>query len=236
MVALRLQIRSAGDLSLRWGTAPKRTFGAHFRAPTSHHHNHPPGRTTAPLNWLLITMRATLRLSAAVKSAKFLTSGAPTGLTGLRTHPSPRPALIYAYSSTLDKLKEFPEHSVYRKSTEALTRQRLSIVESYKPAGYDEWCDRAKAYVEKNKKLFESYRLGQEVVRDGRHFMNIKVPNELVEGEEYFVRQPFLEVMEEADLRPDDIAGIVQAADYEYDPDEVEKLRLEPEPQLSVEQ
>ncbi|CAN3375230.1 hypothetical protein DIURU_001068 [Diutina rugosa] len=62
-----------------------------------------------------------------VKSA----SGYPTGLTGLYQHPNPRPALIALYNHTLDFLKtEFPSNSVYRQSVEALTKNRLQIVES----------------------------------------------------------------------------------------------------------
>jgi NADH dehydrogenase (ubiquinone) 1 alpha subcomplex subunit 5 len=84
-------------------------------------------------------MRAAARLFASVKPGQFLEAGAPTGLTGLLTHPSPRSSLIYFYTTTLDKLKQIPESSVYRQSTEALTKHRLQIVEQSKPAGWDEW-------------------------------------------------------------------------------------------------
>ncbi|KAG9622147.1 hypothetical protein KCU64_g20939, partial [Aureobasidium melanogenum] len=65
-------------------------------------------------------MRASSRLLA--QASRFLTPGAPTGLTGVLTHAAPRSTLLYLYNSTLDKLKQFPEHSVYRQSTEALTK------------------------------------------------------------------------------------------------------------------
>ncbi|KAF1946833.1 hypothetical protein EJ02DRAFT_366281 [Clathrospora elynae] len=84
-------------------------------------------------------MRAAARLFASVKPGQFLEVGAPTGLTGLFTHPSPRSTLLYNYHATLDKLKQMPESSVYRQSTEALTKQRLAAVESSKPQGWDEW-------------------------------------------------------------------------------------------------
>jgi len=92
-------------------------------------------------------MRPTLRLLANVKSARYLESLAPTGLTGLLTHPSPRPTLIFLYTSTLEKLKSLPESSVYRQATEALTRHRLRIIESTKPPGYDAWLERVKGTV-----------------------------------------------------------------------------------------
>lgn len=57
-------------------------------------------------------------------------SGYPTGLAGLYQHPNPRPALISLYNHTLSYLgNNFPEHSVYRQSVEAMTKNRLKIVE-----------------------------------------------------------------------------------------------------------
>lgn len=89
-------------------------------------------------------MRAAARLFAAVKTGQFLEAGAPTGLTGLVTHPSPRSTLLYHYNSTLDKLKQIPESSVYRQSTEALTKHRLQIINESKPAGWDAWQEKIK--------------------------------------------------------------------------------------------
>lgn len=103
-------------------------------------------------------MRPALRLLANVKQARYLEPLAPTGLTGLVTHPSPRPTLIYLYSRTLEKLKEFPESSAYRKSTEALTRHRLQIVESHKPPGYEDWLERVKKVVAEAPERFEKTR------------------------------------------------------------------------------
>lgn len=103
-------------------------------------------------------MRSTFRLLANVKPARYLEPFAPTGLTGLVTHPSPRPTLIYLYTTTLEKLKAFPESSVYRQSTEALTRHRLQIVESTKPPGFDEWLERAKKIVAAEPERFKSLR------------------------------------------------------------------------------
>jgi NADH dehydrogenase (ubiquinone) 1 alpha subcomplex subunit 5 len=89
-------------------------------------------------------MRSAARLFAAVNRAasRTLQPGAPTGLTGLKTHPAPRSTLIYLYSSTLSSLQQIPETSVYRQATEALTKKRLDIVKAVKPPGYDEWSER----------------------------------------------------------------------------------------------
>ncbi|EGD88514.1 hypothetical protein H112_03434 [Trichophyton rubrum D6] len=95
-------------------------------------------------------MRATLRLLANVKPARYLEPFTPTGLTGLSTHPSPRPTLIYLYTTTLQKLKAIPESSVYRKSTEALIKHRLDVVQSTKPPGFDAWLQRVRALVAEN--------------------------------------------------------------------------------------
>ena len=99
-------------------------------------------------------MRRTLRLLAAVKPGRFLEAGNPTGLTGLRTHPSPRSYLLYLYNTTLDRLKSFPESSIYRQSTEALTKHRLKIIEDYVPTGLEEWKERALQNVKEHPERF----------------------------------------------------------------------------------
>ena len=95
---------------------------------------------------------------ATVKSAaKYLEAGTPTGLTGLITHPCPRPALLYTYRTTLDRLAQIPANSVYRQSVEALTKQRMSVVESHKPAGYDEWLGRITKQIEAHPEAYKQY-------------------------------------------------------------------------------
>nr|POE87987.1 nadh-ubiquinone oxidoreductase 29.9 kda subunit, mitochondrial [Quercus suber] len=99
-------------------------------------------------------MRVTTRLFAAVRSSQFLEPGAPTGLTGLLTHASPRSTLLYLYNSTLERLQQFPESSVYRQSTEALTKHRMRIIEETRPSGLSEWQARVKDTLEKYPKAF----------------------------------------------------------------------------------
>ncbi|KAL8701322.1 MAG: hypothetical protein Q9224_000563 [Gallowayella concinna] len=99
-------------------------------------------------------MKSTGRLLAMVKPERFLTPGNPTGLTGLLTHPAPRSQLLYLYSSTLDKLSKLPEYSVYRQSAEAITKQRLSVIEKTKPPGYEEWEQRAKQRISDHPNVF----------------------------------------------------------------------------------
>lgn len=100
-------------------------------------------------------MRRTLRLFAAVKPARYLEPGTPTGLTGLYTHPSPRSTLLYLYTRTLEKLQQFPESSLYRQSVEALTKHRLSAVEAVEPPGYAEWVAKARKIAEANPREFQ---------------------------------------------------------------------------------
>ncbi|KAJ5738805.1 ETC complex I subunit [Penicillium malachiteum] len=94
-------------------------------------------------------MRSTLRLLANVKP-RYLEPFAPTGLTGLNTHPSPRPTLIFLYTNTLQKLQSFPESSAYRKSVEALTRH---------PPGFDAWLERVKKTVGAEPERFAQLQL-----------------------------------------------------------------------------
>ena len=51
-----------------------------------------------------------------------------TGITGLKVHPDPLPALTEAYEHTLSALKFIPETSVYRQGVEALTNNKLRIL------------------------------------------------------------------------------------------------------------
>ncbi|KAK5255544.1 hypothetical protein LTR16_004508 [Cryomyces antarcticus] len=129
-------------------------------------------------------MRASLRLLASVKPVRYLEAGAPTGLTGLFTHPAPRSALIYLYSSTLDKLKRLPEHSAYRTATEALTKQRLSIIEAVKPDGYEEWQKRINEQVAENPEAFSTYGIGVKHEHSGRQFVTTRAESGADEREE----------------------------------------------------
>lgn len=129
-------------------------------------------------------MRAALRLLATATgtvrpSARFLKPGSPTGLTGLGTHPSPRSALLYLYNHTLDKLKQIPEHSLYRQSAEALTKHRLAIVEQYVPEGYEAWQERARKLLQKYKADLTARQF------DGQHARLAEGPD----GRAYFIRQ-----------------------------------------------
>ncbi|PQE29203.1 hypothetical protein CJF30_00004251 [Rutstroemia sp. NJR-2017a BBW] len=118
-------------------------------------------------------MRRTLRQLAAVKPARYLEPYAPTGLTGLLTHPAPRSTLIYVYSSTLDKLKQFPETSLYRQSAEALTKHRLKIVQDVVPEGYEAWSEKASKLMKEHPEVFTTPKGG--VSHDGEtHVMQIK--------------------------------------------------------------
>jgi NADH dehydrogenase (ubiquinone) 1 alpha subcomplex subunit 5 len=117
-------------------------------------------------------MRRTSRLLAAVKASKYLETGAPTGLTGLFTHPAPRSTLLYIYANTLEKLKALPEDSIYRKSTEALTKQRMEIVDAVKPAGYEAWAKKAQEVIAKHPEKFNKPE-GGEAYDQGRHVKEV---------------------------------------------------------------
>ena len=106
-------------------------------------------------------MHPTLRRLLATPTSTtrtLLTAGAPTGLTGLLTHPSPRTQLLYLYAATLAKLRALPSASAYRVATEALTRHRLAIVESAVPAGLDAWQQRADPVLAEHGYLFTDAR------------------------------------------------------------------------------
>ena len=116
-------------------------------------------------------MRTALRLLASVKSARYLEPGNPTGLTGLYNHPAPRSTLLYIYNTTLDRLRELPEHSVYRQSTEALTKHRKSLVESVEPEGFKEWVAKSKQRSQEEGNDSRDTSGSQAVERDGQRFI-----------------------------------------------------------------
>ena len=77
-------------------------------------------------------MRFTRALRQAEEVLVKAASGYPTGIAGLYQHPNPRPALISLYNHTLTLLDtKYPKTSIYRQSIEALTKNRLNIVESH---------------------------------------------------------------------------------------------------------
>ena len=117
-------------------------------------------------------MRVATRLLAAVKPACYLEAGNPTGLTGLFNHPAPRSALLFLYGSTLDKLKAFPEHSVYRQSIEALTNHRMTIIESIKPEGYEEWAKKAAETVKRHPEAFQPGGRHQHLTASGEAYVS----------------------------------------------------------------
>ena len=54
---------------------------------------------------------------------------ATTGITGIDPVHDPLPILRDTYNTTLSVLTKLPSTSVYRQATEALTKNRLSIVD-----------------------------------------------------------------------------------------------------------
>ncbi|KIW06105.1 uncharacterized protein PV09_03273 [Verruconis gallopava] len=160
-------------------------------------------------------MRPAIRLLAAV--SKRLEPGSPTGLAGLTTHGAPRSALIFLYTSTLRKLQQIPEHSVYRQATEALTKQRLSIIESVKPAGYDSWLEKVQWQIHNRG---ESYRKNFGLENEG-------------EAVGAFAYTRF---KDPENLKPTsgDHAGEIPDAMKDEVPDSI--VEIEPEPQMTLEQ
>ena len=179
-------------------------------------------------------MRRTLRLLASVKPARYLEAGTPTGLTGLSTHPSPRSALVYLYSRTLDSLAEFPEESLYRQSTEALTKHRLNIVSAVEPEGYKEWSAKAKQIISENPGAFER----QERVQGKDMSLEGKMTRELADGK-VFVKRSAVQEYDEREVEWDGekvLKGGVEVGTTVGFEDGTKKVELPEEPLLSVAQ
>ncbi|SPQ23727.1 11578874-0779-4d8b-b26c-e6ec27f8529a [Thermothielavioides terrestris] len=188
-------------------------------------------------------MRATLRLLAAARpAARYLEAGAPTGLTGLATHASPRSTLLYLYSSTLEKLKAVPEHSLYRQSVEALTQHRMALVEEVVPPGYDEWHERAKKLLDEHPDQFTvasgtsvKGAAAFKVERNGETFVVRHIP-----PEEDMRYQEWDGELDEGPVREDSRTAeekeYLQRMSERRDPADVERAESDPELQLTAEE
>ncbi|TRM66365.1 hypothetical protein BD626DRAFT_453701 [Schizophyllum amplum] len=82
-------------------------------------------RLTRPLAQAL---RPTARVFQATPTTTPLK--ATTGQTGLHVHRNAIPALKFYYNETLSVLNAMPESSVYRQGVEALTQQKLSVLDA----------------------------------------------------------------------------------------------------------
>ena len=171
-------------------------------------------------------MRNTLRLLATVKPGRYLEAGNPTGLTGLFTHPAPRSTLLYLYGATLDKLKAFPDHSVYRQSTEALTKNRMKVVESIKPEGYDEWAEKAAEKIEKYPEAFQPGRFYAHSSAGGEDFVTVEYKE--------FEKQEWtsLEGTRSSEERAAEVALLRKGGQEDYS----KVVNWEPEPPLEASQ
>lgn len=178
-------------------------------------------------------MRAAFRLLASVKPGQFLEAGTPTGLTGLLTHPSPRSSLLYHYNATLDKLKQIPESSVYRQSTEALTRHRLSIVEQSTPAGWKEWQEKIKLLIDEDPTNFQTFETsgGQTVFLPPQEEVDERSKLAEWDGEQV---QSFPEGIRSSKERLPHAQKM--KGDVNYTPERaVTNTKFEPEPQYTAE-
>lgn len=155
-------------------------------------------------------------------------SGAPTGLTGLLTHPRPRPTLIYTYNQTLKKLQAIPKSSVYRQSTEAITKARLKIVQDAKPAGYERWLSRIKAEIAKHPSAYSDVTQedGSVAIPEPK-----EKPTEDNTGSEVYQEGGYSEEAANRTAQAINDAAKEETADKVPDPSE-----LEPEPPLDAEQ
>lgn len=137
-------------------------------------------------------MRPNARLLAAVRQS--LEPGQPTGLTGLHTAKAPRSTLIHLYSSTLSHLSKIPASSIYRQSTEALTKSRLAIIEATKPPGLSEWQERVKWQIHNHQE--EAEKRGELAKVDLNY-----------EGQDFVMAQMGEDVVDERDIQWDGKVG-----------------------------
>lgn len=177
-------------------------------------------------------MRAAARLFAAIGQGKYLEPGAPTGLTGLLTHPSPRSTLLYTYTATLDKLQQIPESSVYRQATEALTKHRLKIIEEAVPAGWAQWQETVQDKVHEDPTAFKAVETSQGTVVAPPRYRNLDPRRVKAEwdGEEHVSYPPGMRTQEQRRSHVKAFKG-----DPDYMPERtISPIELPPEPRYTV--
>jgi len=69
-------------------------------------------------------------LRAAPRACRALSTKKTTGIVGLPVVPDPKPVLLGLYAQTLEALEAVPANAEYRKTVEALTKERLAAVEA----------------------------------------------------------------------------------------------------------
>ncbi|KAE9972410.1 hypothetical protein BLS_004038 [Venturia inaequalis] len=186
-------------------------------------------------------MRPALRLFAAVRGS--IEPGAPTGLTGLVTHPAPRSTLMYLYSTTLTKLQHIPESSVYRQSVEALTKKRLAIVEAQTAPGHFAWLDTMRLRITEFQEQQKAAGLpvqGDNLQYEGNeYFLASLGSTEIDEREVEWDGEPVVEPTLEGPRSAEELAK-EDAQIQKFSKTEEEKqrfrLKLDPEPLLSRDQ
>jgi NADH dehydrogenase (ubiquinone) 1 alpha subcomplex subunit 5 len=182
-------------------------------------------------------MRPTVR-----SLARYLEAGTPTGLTGLWTHSTPRSTLLFLYGSTLQKLQTVPESSLYRQSVEAVTKHRMSLVESLVPPGYEAWSSKARDLV--NQTGDSNFRVNSARV-DGSEVKTIKMGNRVfVVGTRHDTADPRKEEWDGEINEGPELEGIrtvEERADQAVMADRTplaaeEKVEWDDEPQLTADQ
>ncbi|KAI1079086.1 ETC complex I subunit conserved region-domain-containing protein [Whalleya microplaca] len=188
-------------------------------------------------------MRHTLRRLAAVKPVRYLEAGNPTGLTGVYTHSTPRSTLIFLYTLTLQKLKRFPESSLYRQSVEALTKHRQAIVEAAEPPGHKEWQVRAQKVLDENPGLF---RIRTEATPEGAMAAKTLAPGAGGAGHRMFIhrqdpqpkdiRYQEWDGVKRDDRLPNRGGTLLRQIEEAGARGQEKKVEWEPEPQLTADQ
>lgn len=132
-----------------------------------------------------------------------------------------------------------PEHSVYKKSTEALTRHRMRIVEGIKPAGLQEWQQRVASLVDAHPDAFKRVKTMEGKSDSEFNIVYREPPPQDAFGEDLDARvnaefkKPGIaagaEFQEEVQTRGKELQR-------DYVAEEASRIHIEAEPSLSMEQ
>jgi NADH dehydrogenase (ubiquinone) 1 alpha subcomplex subunit 5 len=150
---------------------------------------------------------------------------------------------MYLYSTTLMKLQQIPESSVYRQSVEALTKKRLAIVEAQTAPGHYAWLDTMRYRItefQEKQKAAGLETMAENLKYEGNEFYlaslgSREIDEREVEWDDEPVVEPTLEGPRSGAELAKEQAQIDKFAKTEEEKQRF-RLKLDPEPLLTREQ
>ena len=137
-----------------------------------------------------------------------------------------------------------PESSLYRQSTEALTRHRLSIISAAEPEGHAAWSEKAQKTIVEHPEVFNTPAGGVphdeskhvKVTKLGQHFVVSEPELEVDDTREEWDSEVQTVGFSSGGMSEEDEAKDQGVMDMERPGSDTKTVELDPEPQLTADQ